>query len=148
MDAKLDFKAKASPKVGSITSHTAKGGDVKIFNAKLDFKEKASPKVGSTDNLAHTPKGGDKKIFSQKLDFKEKASSKVGSTELLHHKPGGGTLCAFSKPSFPYLTIFHSLCMVTGDKKIVSEAIPYSHPKSFMGGSNSSLFHKRPGVSK
>ncbi len=87
---KLEFKQKASPKVGSLENlnHTPKGGDKKIFDTKLNFKGKASPKVKSLTQ--HTPKGGDIKIFNAKLDFKEKASAKVGSTELLHHKPGGG----------------------------------------------------------
>ncbi|KAJ3356252.1 hypothetical protein HDU91_005564 [Kappamyces sp. JEL0680] len=33
-------------------------GDKKIYNEKLDFKEKASPKVGSTEQLHHKPGGG------------------------------------------------------------------------------------------
>jgi len=43
----------------------------------LDFKEKASSKVGSKDNMDHKPQGGDKKIETHKLDFKEKATART-----------------------------------------------------------------------
>ncbi|VDO70646.1 unnamed protein product [Schistosoma margrebowiei] len=36
---------------------------------KLDFKEKASPKVGSLANVKHNPAGGDVKIFNEHLPW-------------------------------------------------------------------------------
>ena len=39
-------------------SHTPKKSEVKILDQKLDFKIKATSKIGSKDNLAHVPKGG------------------------------------------------------------------------------------------
>ena len=71
-------------------SHNSKGGEKKILNQKLDFKSKASSKIGSTENLNHKPAGGDVKIYNAKLDFKQKATPKVGSTEKLSHTPQGG----------------------------------------------------------
>lgn len=46
---------------------------------KLDFKDKASSKVGSLDNVKHKAGGGNVKILSEKLEFKERAASKIGS---------------------------------------------------------------------
>lgn len=37
-----------------------------IQEQKLDFKDKASSKVGSLNNVTHRPGGGEKKIFDDK----------------------------------------------------------------------------------
>lgn len=50
-----------------------------ISTEKLDFKAKAASKVGSLDNAKHKPGGGNVAIKSEKLNFKEKAASKLYS---------------------------------------------------------------------
>ncbi len=62
VDQKLDIKAKAKSKVGSLDNihHSPHGGQVKIVNQKIDIQAKS--KVGSLDNINHTPKGGKVKV--------------------------------------------------------------------------------------
>lgn len=50
-----------------------------IESRKLEWKQKASSKVGSMDNVKHKPGGGQTKVKSEKIPLKDKVSSKVGS---------------------------------------------------------------------
>jgi len=50
-----------------------------IFNEKPQFKATASPKIGSLDNAEHKAAGGNVKIHNEKLEFSAAAQSKVGS---------------------------------------------------------------------
>ncbi|GBO26749.1 hypothetical protein AVEN_207003-1, partial [Araneus ventricosus] len=50
---------------------------MEVTTEKLDFKAKAAPKIGSLDNAKHKPGGGNVAIKTEKLHFKEKAASKI-----------------------------------------------------------------------
>ncbi|MPC15818.1 Microtubule-associated protein tau [Portunus trituberculatus] len=74
--------------------------ETKIENQKLDFRDKASSKVGSLNNVQHKAGGGDKKIFDDKEYLRQmqgspcntstsKASSEanLSGTQSLSEKP-------------------------------------------------------------
>ena len=63
---KLNFKEKAGSKIGSLdnSTHTPKGGNVKIFNQKVDYS-KVQSKSGSLQNIKHKPGGGDVIIYDE-----------------------------------------------------------------------------------
>lgn len=42
--------------------HSPGGGNVQIESHKLEYKEKASPRIGSLDHASYTPGGGNVKV--------------------------------------------------------------------------------------
>lgn len=57
---------------------------------KLDFKAKAASKVGSLDNVKHKPKGGEKKIFDDKEYLKQMSSSNASPCKTPTSKTSSG----------------------------------------------------------
>lgn len=55
--------------------HAVNSATFQIEKKKLDFREKASSKVGSLNNVSHKAGGGDKKIFDDKDYLRQMQSS-------------------------------------------------------------------------
>ncbi|RXG68074.1 hypothetical protein Avbf_03609 [Armadillidium vulgare] len=70
--------------------YTQEGTRIKIPIEKLDFKAKAASKVGSLDNVKHKPKGGEKKIFDDKEYLKQMSSSNASPCKTPTSKTSSG----------------------------------------------------------